>query len=120
MLFAQTIGNLASRKRIEAEIHESERRYRLLAHNALDVIWTMDLQGKFTYVSPSVERLRGYTPDEVLGQSMQESLTPEFLNIALQAFKEMLSTIQPGKNLQHPPISNWNSPAKMAPRYGQR
>ena len=39
----------------------TEDLHRLLIDNASDVIWTMDLTGKFTYVSPSVEKLRGYT-----------------------------------------------------------
>jgi len=77
VLFAQIIGNIASRKRAEATIQESERRYRLLANNASDVIWTMNLDGRFTYVSPSVEQLRGFTPEEVLQQSLDEFLTPE-------------------------------------------
>ena len=76
ILFAQTIGNIASRKRAEATIQESERRYRLLADHASDVIWTMNLSGRFIYVSPSVEQLRGFTPEEVLEQSLEEALTP--------------------------------------------
>ena len=56
-------------KRIaEEELRASEQRYRLLADNITDVIWTVDLDGKFTYVSPSVERLRGYSPEEVMRQ----------------------------------------------------
>ncbi len=40
----------------------SEARYRMLAENAWDVIWTMSLDGTVTYVSPSVQRVRGITP----------------------------------------------------------
>ena len=68
--------------RIEAgqALQASESRYRLIAENTADVIWIMDLaSGRFSYVSPSVERLRGYTPQEVLGQTMADALTPESL-----------------------------------------
>ena len=68
--------------RIEAEeaLRASEARYRLIAENTADVIWVLDLtSGRFTFVSPSVERLRGYSVEEVLGQTMAEALTPESL-----------------------------------------
>ncbi len=112
VLFAQIIGNLASRKRIEAEVQKSERRYRLLASNALDVIWTMDLQGRFTYVSPSVEHLRGYTPEEVLLQTMEETLTPESYKIADEAFNQILGAIQAGEIFAHPPYFELEQPCK--------
>ncbi|MBK8048745.1 MAG: PAS domain S-box protein [Anaerolineales bacterium] len=68
--------DIADRKRIEAELRQSERQYRLLAENMLDVVWVMDVEsGRFTYVSPSVERLRGYTVDEVLSQTALEAIT---------------------------------------------
>ncbi|MFZ6026505.1 MAG: PAS domain-containing sensor histidine kinase [Chloroflexota bacterium] len=58
----------------------SEERYRFLAENMADVIWLLDLDRmEFTYVSPSVERLRGYTPDEVLAQPWEQVLVPESL-----------------------------------------
>ncbi len=66
--------------RVEAEqtIRDSEARYRLMADNTADVIWILDLgTNQFTYVSPSVQRLRGFTAQEVLRQPMDEILTPE-------------------------------------------
>ena len=58
----------------------AEQRYRLLADNIGDVLWTLDLDTRrFTYVSPSIEKLRGYTPAEVLNQSLEDCLAPASL-----------------------------------------
>lgn len=82
------------------EAHEalsrSEERHRLLADHASDVIWTMDLQGRFTYVSPSVEKLRGYTVDEVMRQSLDEVLTPESAPIAVDGLSRAIAAVQAG------------------------
>ncbi|MEQ8188011.1 MAG: PAS domain S-box protein [Candidatus Eremiobacterota bacterium] len=49
-----------------------------IAEHAGDVIWILDLTtGMFKYVSPSVERLRGFTQEEVMKQSIKEVLTEE-------------------------------------------
>jgi PAS domain S-box-containing protein len=57
---------------------DRDRIFQLITENAGDVIWIMDVaKGKFTYVSPSVQKLRGFTPEEVLNQAVSEVLTPE-------------------------------------------
>ncbi len=62
--------------KVETDLRKSENLYHLLADNALDVIWILDTEnGRFRYISPSVERLRGYSVQEALEQSAQESLT---------------------------------------------
>lgn len=77
-------------KKTGDELREKELRYRLLADNARDVIWTMDLEGHFTYVSPSVHKLRGYTPEEVIKQPITEALTPESASLILEALQSSL------------------------------
>ena len=58
------------------QIHESEARYRFLASNISDVIWIANMNtGKWVYVSPSVEKMLGYTADEVMAQPMDELLS---------------------------------------------
>jgi len=50
---------------LEREIAKSEEKYRFLAENTTDVIWTMNMDFEFTYISPSVELLTRYTSLEV-------------------------------------------------------
>ncbi len=60
-----------------ASLQRSEELYRLLAENSYDVIFTMTLEGHFTYVSPSITALAGYTQEEVLKIPVREYILPE-------------------------------------------
>ncbi len=63
---------------IEKELSEREEKYRFLTENIKDVIWTIDSETlQYTYVSPSVISLRGYTPEEIITNSLEASLTTE-------------------------------------------
>ena len=55
-------------KAAEDAARESERRYKLMAHNVTDVIVTSDLQGLITFVSPAIETLAGYDVEGLIGQ----------------------------------------------------
>ncbi|MCJ7809173.1 MAG: PAS domain S-box protein, partial [Desulfobulbaceae bacterium] len=59
---------------------QSERKYRILADNVSDVIWVVDIMTlKFDYVSPSVEKNRGFTPEEAKALSLEQALSPSSL-----------------------------------------
>jgi PAS domain S-box-containing protein len=59
------IQDVTERKRIEDALGKSEERFRLIAENAHDLIYRMSLpDGRYEYVSPAVERITGYSPEE--------------------------------------------------------
>jgi diguanylate cyclase (GGDEF)-like protein/PAS domain S-box-containing protein len=80
-------------------LQASEERYRLLAENAKDVIWIMSLDGRFTYISPSVEALRGFTVEEVLGQTIDQALTPDSAALVRESLAESIDRMSQGERI---------------------
>ncbi len=63
-----------------ARLFQSEKKYRLIAENAADVIWMLDPENQtFTYVSPSVERMLGFTDKEAINRDLAQMVTPSSL-----------------------------------------
>jgi PAS domain S-box-containing protein/putative nucleotidyltransferase with HDIG domain len=72
-------------------LHESEERYRLIAENTADTIAVFDLNFNLTYVSPSMLKLRGYTVQEAMTQTLNLMLTPDSLQRASKMLADQIT-----------------------------
>ena len=78
-------------RRREEALQDIELRYRILADNVEDGVWTTDMNLRITYMSPSARRLRGYDPEEAARQPLANMLTGDSLERAMKVFAEELA-----------------------------
>ncbi|MBK8943842.1 MAG: PAS domain S-box protein [Ignavibacteriae bacterium] len=71
-----SIEDITELKSAHENIKESEKKFRLLAENMQDVIWTIDLKGYFTYVSPSFKYVTEQMPEEIIGRHIKNFVYP--------------------------------------------
>ena len=88
-----------------AALQTSESQFRFVTEHISDVIWMMEIDGsRFSYVSPSVKELRGYTAEEVMAMSLDECLTPSSLKKAQSVMRQELARLANEPRQHGPPI----------------
>ncbi|MGE5471757.1 MAG: diguanylate cyclase [Bacteroidota bacterium] len=88
---------VATRQATELALGNSEERYRRLAEQSKDVIWTLDLASqRFTYVSPAVHGVRGFTAEEVMAQPLAAALTPDCYTQMMDLLQQHLRRLAEG------------------------
>ncbi|MFX1514068.1 MAG: PAS domain S-box protein, partial [Promethearchaeota archaeon] len=81
--------NITERIQMEEALKESEEKYRTLITNIPDVVWVTDSKGNTTYISPKVENVLGYTPEETYKDGAQgwfENVHPDDLDRVKKAY----------------------------------
>ncbi len=71
--------------------------YQLITENITDIIWTLDMNLRPTYVSPFIEHLIGYTVKETMSLTLEEMLTPASFDTVMKAFEEELAIEKEGQ-----------------------
>ncbi len=89
-----TVGvsrDMTERKAAEEAVKASEAKYRSLVETSQDMIWSVDAQGRFTFVNPAVRYIYGYEPAEMLDRPFSDFVTPEQSQKDLAVFARLLA-----------------------------
>jgi PAS domain S-box-containing protein len=98
ILIGKIISDNLDKVEFISRLKESEEKYRVLVENSQDIIYTLDLQGTFTFISPAWTILLGHPVDHIVEKSYQNLINPDDLSICNEFFKNMFNST-PEKNV---------------------
>jgi diguanylate cyclase (GGDEF)-like protein/PAS domain S-box-containing protein len=85
--FIYQIQDITDRVNAERALRDSEERFRTIAEATQEWIWELDAQGVYTFCSPAVESILGYTPEQLVGTSCLEIVAPNIRNTVSDLLK---------------------------------
>lgn len=86
----ESLMSKRSPRRVERAVFDNKERYRLIVERAADAMWTVDMNMRPTYMSPSITRLLGYSVQEAMAKPMQEIFTHVSFKLTTELLKEEL------------------------------
>jgi len=86
--------DITERTLAEEALTSSEAQYRLLSEHIIDTVWLMDMNLKVVYHSPSVEKLRGFTAQEIKEMPLERHVTPDSLKLVSEVILNELPKVQ--------------------------
>jgi PAS domain S-box-containing protein len=88
---SQIEAEIKERKQAEEKLRKSEQQQKIITENISDTVWLMDVNFRTTWISPSVMKTQGYTPEEFTKIPLEKQLTPESFQFAQQLMREHLT-----------------------------
>ena len=85
---AADIGIIIDRISYRQALQASEERYRFITDNTVDVIWMLDKHLNYTFISPSVTRLNGFSVEEAMSRGIAQRMTPASLDKIVEALEK--------------------------------
>lgn len=86
-----TSQDVTARTLVVQELTQSEQKYRDLVETSSELIWSVDLEGRLTFVNRASREVYGYEPEELLGQTFSVLLPPERAETGWKVFKSILA-----------------------------
>lgn len=88
--------DVRERNRVQEALRESENKYRLITEKMSDIVWIADMNLRTVYVTPSVQRILGFTQEERKLQTVEQQFTPASLSYGLEALAKELALEERG------------------------
>jgi len=85
----KVVNNITDRKKEQEALAASEEKFRIITEQSFDAVMTADLDGTFTYISPSGLRIFGYRQDEMIGMKVAELVCEGDMPKVIQEFKDI-------------------------------
>jgi len=106
---ARSARDISALEHSQAQLRDSETRYRLLAENSRDTVWLLDLATqRLLYISPAVERLLGHPPEELLQMDLKQLLLPEDQERVQAWLQDQAQRTDPGPTEAHDTVMELN------------
>jgi diguanylate cyclase (GGDEF)-like protein/PAS domain S-box-containing protein len=96
-----TVRDITTQKLAEEALQASEAKYRLLVDHSYDLLWHITVEGVFTYVSPSWERITGYIPSSKIGTSYKDIVHPDDISVCEEYLHYIMSSNKVVNNVQY-------------------
>ena len=90
-MFTCLVADISDRKAAEKKLRDAEARYRDLVETAHDLVWSIDTQGRWTYLNDAVKNIYGYEPKQMLGRRVTDFTESSYIQRDSEAFRRILN-----------------------------
>src|SRR6266496_2263023 len=97
--------DITERKKRERELTESEQRYKQLVNEATDIIYRIDLTGRFTFVNPIATKVMQRSREELLGLHYLELIGEDHREAAAEFYRRQVRERIPATYLEFPTVA---------------